>query len=1788
MSSKIEPKDLFDSIALSDLSYAKSSDEIKYSLPTLPGWEPVNGWDLGFSTGIFFGGNRDNYLFNNLGAQAFVAKNGGTLALVFTGSIPLGDAWNNLSDWPEIVSDWLVTDALDSSSANWSFRYSLYSSLTQNVTELFQEGGFDRLLVTGHSMGGALVEKFLDQNSEVGNVHGIAIASPGITSFNRFGEKLLNVDHLQDQVVDSQIGFNPPLGENLDVDLLWASLGVLEHPPMAYQHTISTIFGSYQDGLFVEKPFAREISSKPSQFYIVIGNDQADLFSADPEIWDEKQKKYAIFSGNGFDKIFGTNRRDLIDGGIGNDTIEGQGGDDFLYGAEDNDLLRGGEGNDELDGGSGEDTAILEYDWKLYKLLAGGNHSDFHLQLRDFGGYTDHLISIEKLQFRDEYFHSFDAFNTAYQAHWNRKQQLDDLPAQDPIEKNAPSPGLTTPPPPQAVPELFVNNTQASIREGDSGTKVAKFEINLSGISDYDVSFIWSAIGGSADGQAETGKDFKFGAGTVVIPAGSYQAFVPVTVYGDDEAEDNESFSFIVSNVKGAELAGGGIIRIEKGWILDDDTANAPPPPEPEPNPPGEVYLSIETNDPSEYEGTGGGYVEYDFIVRRSGDLDQRTDYKVQFQGYGGTPLTADDFYDGSFPEELGRFSFGEDRDRFTIRVKSDSLQEADEYFRAKLTSPDSNASVSTKYAYAAVLNDDGDTLPSAAGEVYLNMSAVQPTVVEGTSSSHNTPVQFEVTRSGDLNQVTYFRYSFDTGYRSGESPDRITNSQDGVSGSFSPKFEIGQSSYIITKYLFADSVNEPDEYLTARLRSDRDSPNAVILEETASTLVVNDDGPTPPRITATPGYTQESNGTKTAYLQVDLDHKTSVNVSMDYAIGGPFAGTDVVARTGTLTITAGQLSGQIAIQLLGNTSAERVEHVEVELDRVVNGYFGHSNTDNLDTGLVIFDDDGPDSFSPDPDTLAANAIDLGSLGKYDLIEHNFVLDDESSLLVYRLQVTDTMTIATVSPSPAFIFDAAGKLVHANIGSFDYLDGSEASGMADHHVFRPGEYFMVYSGGYNPVGQSMTTEFRGMPSVGETPVLDMKFANNGGESVFVGDMKEGGSSNYRYVEIELSHVVDHPVTFDVEVTHLTTTSADFTYLEKETITIDPGDRRAVYLVRAKDEKVFEGRELYSVTVANVQGAVLSGGAGSFTRSGAILDNDENPDPEFELLPVQLDRAEGSSGTTEFLFKIVRPAGHSAQAVQVDWEVYGRGSHPASFSDFDGNDFPSGTATFAAGVTEVLVALNVIGDRFSEADETFEILLRNPSSGFGIHTATIDGVIRNDDGINSTPVYGSDTAVVGTSYALGADEQDGILVGGALANLFGNDDDNSMSGNNAANRMEGRGGADYLFGRGGNDDILGGLGDDFIEGGEGDDRLDGEDDNDEISGGDGRDDIFGGKGADRLYGGSESDRLFGGSENDHLEGELGDDELDGGDGEDTLIGGPGADKMHGGAGRDAFLGAASDFFGDSFDDLTPGEMILLRESHLARSNFVFANNRSEFHIDIDRNGSFDGFFNVVGDYDGGDFMATAYSGGTRLSFERYLPALKEGKAVAAADVNGVNNKDFLTGDGVTQFEVTLKDLGYAGYNNAVGVYEINGEGRILDVRLLFADANEDKKATALVQGVEAGHRLGFFIVQDAAGWAKGLIDGDKIEFLDRNGAQSLVSDGSQDLILSVNGLAVNDEIVFHSHGSHMNVDGLEHVLSGVNPGGKSITIGFEDLTGGGDQDYEDVAFSIELVDPTSLG
>lgn len=91
----------------------------------------------------------------------------------------------------------------------------------------------------------------------------------------------------------------------------------------------------------------------------------------------------------------------------------------------------------------------------------------------------------------------------------------------------------------------------------------------------------------------------------------------------------------------------------------------------------------------------------------------------------------------------------------------------------------------------------------------------------------------------------------------------------------------------------------------------------------------------------------------------------------------------------------------------------------------------------------------------------------------------------------------------------------------------------------------------------------------------------------------------------------------------------------------------------------------------------------------------------------------------------------------------------------------------------------------------------------------------------------------------------------------MADIDGDENDNTLNGTSSADNIQGNGGQDTLDGGGGDDVISGGTGNDSIDGGSNNDTIYGGDGDDTITGGAGDDVIVGGRGDDVMTAGSSS-------------------------------------------------------------------------------------------------------------------------------------------------------------------------------------------------------------------------------------------------------------------------------------------------------------------------------------------
>jgi serralysin len=171
---------------------------------------------------------------------------------------------------------------------------------------------------------------------------------------------------------------------------------------------------------------------------------------------------------------------------------------------------------------------------------------------------------------------------------------------------------------------------------------------------------------------------------------------------------------------------------------------------------------------------------------------------------------------------------------------------------------------------------------------------------------------------------------------------------------------------------------------------------------------------------------------------------------------------------------------------------------------------------------------------------------------------------------------------------------------------------------------------------------------------------------------------------------------------------------------------------------------------------------------------------------------------------------------------------------------------------------------------------------------------------------------------------------------------------------------------------------------------------------------------------------------------------------------------------------------------------------------------------------------------------------------------------------------------------------------AGFKNALGMYKIGADGSMYDTKIVFANASLVGSGGNLVAGksaamfdLKAGERVGFFVVPNAYD-QKGM---DKL-LTDTNGSWKLVdlatgkdgnvNAGATKLVhVGANGKETDIKSqygvdMFHSTGdAKLNRDGYDHVKGQGDIMDGKVKIGFEDLWKGGDKDFDDSIFTVDI-------
>ena len=294
------------------------------------------------------------------------------------------------------------------------------------------------------------------------------------------------------------------------------------------------------------------------------------------------------------------------------------------------------------------------------------------------------------------------------------------------------------------------------------------------------------------------------------------------------------------------------------------------------------------------------------------------------------------------------------------------------------------------------------------------------------------------------------------------------------------------------------------------------------------------------------------------------------------------------------------------------------------------------------------------------------------------------------------------------------------------------------------------------------------------------------------------------------------------------------------------------------------------------------------------------------------------------------------------------------------------------------------------------------------------------------------------------------------------------------------------------------------------------------------------------------------------------------------GSDTVFAGVGRDAIYLAGTNNSIIGTMADTDGDFVWGFTKTDHFEFND--LTNAAIWFDRGTRQLNIS---QGDTQAQISVEGEFNAGGMLTYEQGSKAVVRFVDSLPDLADDHRLSPEEINGIVNQEFLSGRG-SNFQVSLVDIGYAAFDNSLGVYEIDADGNIVDVRLLFTNTNADEPNTVGIEDVEAGHQLGFFLLRDGADTLQDLDPDVSFSFVNTAGEAGNLSDGS-DLLLSVDGLAWDSLDILHSFDQAMNGDGLQHVVSGASGDGRSMVIGIEDQVSGGDYDYEDVVFHVQMSD-----
>ena len=750
---------------------------------------------------------------------------------------------------------------------------------------------------------------------------------------------------------------------------------------------------------------------------------------------------------------------------------------------------------------------------------------------------------------------------------------------------------------------------------------------------------------------------------TLTIAAGATTSTGTVRIQGVNDTADNSNRSVVVSgtasNSRGVTNPADVTLT-----IVDDD---------------GDPKLTIDS--PRVVEGDSGG-TNLNFSVRLSPASTNIV--SVSFSETGGGTATRGTDFDRLTPGST-TFQPGQTGPKgITVRVRGDTVQEADETVILELRFPQGGATIENGRGVGTIVDDEDSP----------TISIDSPTVTEGDSGTTN--LDFTVSLSGRSPNSVFLDFNVGTGTATGETFSGIVSNTDYSLRDGSLTLAPGETQKTVRATIYGDTKDEPDETVVVTLGS---AIGGIITNGTGIGTITDDDAP-PTISIGSASVAEGDSGSADLTYTVTLSTASGRAITVGYedeGSGTATSGTDYTAITaGSLTFAEDETTKDLTVAVLGDALDEPDETVLVQLKDPANASLATASG----TGTITDDDPTP-SLSIDSPTITE-----GDTGSTDLT-FTVTLSAASG----REVTVDYEDTGDGTATSATDYDAltAGTLTFAAGETSKEITVTVNGDLDD----EPDETVEIELSGAANATLGTATGTGTITDDEATPAVTLALSPT--------EIPENGGSSTVTATLDVVSSADTTITVAAEA-GANTDGSDFTLSSARTLTIAAGATTSTgtVTISAEDDAADEANKIVRVTgTATNSVGVTQPPEVTLT----IVDDDGQSGVYLDSPSV----TEGDSGQTTLTFTVrVSPA--SPTPVTVEYADAGAGTATAGA---DYGAVTAGSLSFAANDTSRTVAVTVVGDTLDEHDETVVLTLSNPTNA-SLGTATGTGTITDDD------------------------------------------------------------------------------------------------------------------------------------------------------------------------------------------------------------------------------------------------------------------------------------------------------------------------------------------------------------------------------------------------------------------------------------------------------------------------